>query len=362
MSDILLTITQAIQLVALAPSVFVVAFLLCSTKKDGSNIVPILYFLALSCSFIMPLLGVFSEEGESAAMKAFLLLGESMTLPFSYLLIIQFLHGRIPPLVHWGVLAIPLFGGSPFIYASVYLSEICVKESYCFHPDVVRRLYAVLVSLFVFLLVIVQFMRISPIAQDDAERRHKYWLIISLIALNLVLLGLQLMELNENLSEQDMMFTSTIIRIAFIYLVLTSIFRVFYEIYDVEALNAAQKRPTRDTAQDERVVQMIKGLMERDHLYREMGLSREGLATKLGLSEQQVSRIINRYFQKNFNELVNHYRIEEAKERLATENSQVTVIAFEVGFNSIASFNRVFKELIGSSPSDYRSFQKNRVL
>jgi AraC-like DNA-binding protein len=47
--------------------------------------------------------------------------------------------------------------------------------------------------------------------------------------------------------------------------------------------------------------------------------------------------------------------VEEAKQRLSDEETAVTVIAFEVGFSSIASFNRVFKGLTGMSPSAYRS-------
>ena len=75
----------------------------------------------------------------------------------------------------------------------------------------------------------------------------------------------------------------------------------------------------------------------------------------MGTNEQTISRLINSHFKKSFTDLVNHYRVEEAKQRLLSEETAITVIAFEVGFNSIASFNRVFKEKVGSSPSEFRS-------
>jgi two-component system response regulator YesN len=47
--------------------------------------------------------------------------------------------------------------------------------------------------------------------------------------------------------------------------------------------------------------------------------------------------------------------VEEAKGRLIGEETPITTIAFDVGFNSIPSFNRVFKHITGLSPSEYRS-------
>ena len=49
----------------------------------------------------------------------------------------------------------------------------------------------------------------------------------------------------------------------------------------------------------------------------------------------------------------------EAKARLAAETTPVTVIAFEVGFSSIPSFNRVFRQFCDMSPSEWR--QRNAV-
>lgn len=70
----------------------------------------------------------------------------------------------------------------------------------------------------------------------------------------------------------------------------------------------------------------------------------------------QVSQIINIRFQKNFSEVINSYRVEEAKNLLIQKpNYSIEGIAFEAGFGSKATFNRVFKKHTGLTPSEYLS-------
>lgn len=55
-----------------------------------------------------------------------------------------------------------------------------------------------------------------------------------------------------------------------------------------------------------------------------------------------------------FTEYVSRTRIEKAKELLLNPNLRVSEIAYEVGFQSLTHFNRVFRSLAGESPTDYR--------
>lgn len=363
MESILLTITQALQLVALAPCLFVIAFLLCTARRGSANVVPVLYFTSLCCSFIIPLLGIFGLSPEDKRLLGVLLFGESLTPAISFLLVLQFLQGRALQPVYWLILALPVLGGSPFIYASLYAADVCFDSSNCYGTADLRMLYGAFSSLLVFLLLTykISLARVR-IAKDDTERAHKYWLILSLVATNVLLTAIDLLYLGGRISVSDRLLASTFSRIAFIYLVLTSIFRVFYELFDITLPNASTTpAPTKGSELDKTHAERITAMMEEERLYREMGLTRKTLATRLGLSEQQASRIVNTYFRKSFTEYVNSYRVREAKERLVMEETSVTAIAFEVGFNSIATFNRVFKELAGVSPTDYRTFHKNVV-
>jgi AraC-like DNA-binding protein len=55
-----------------------------------------------------------------------------------------------------------------------------------------------------------------------------------------------------------------------------------------------------------------------------------------------------------FTEFVSRTRIEKAKNLLLNPNLRVSGIAYEVGFQSLTHFNRVFKNVIGESPTEYR--------
>ena len=81
------------------------------------------------------------------------------------------------------------------------------------------------------------------------------------------------------------------------------------------------------------------------------------LAEKLGMNRGELSEVINVGAEKNFNDFVNHYRVEEVKRKLQQgegEKYSLLAIALDCGFNSKATFNRVFKKLTGQSPSDYQ--------
>jgi AraC-like DNA-binding protein len=57
----------------------------------------------------------------------------------------------------------------------------------------------------------------------------------------------------------------------------------------------------------------------------------------------------------NFTEHVSRVRVEKAKNLLLNPNLRVSEIAYEVGFQSLTHFNRVFKKVVGESPTEYRS-------
>jgi AraC-like DNA-binding protein len=56
----------------------------------------------------------------------------------------------------------------------------------------------------------------------------------------------------------------------------------------------------------------------------------------------------------NFTDYVSRIRIERSKNLLLNPNLRVSEIAFEVGFQSLTHFNRVFKKAVGQSPTHYR--------
>ncbi|MGW8313950.1 MAG: helix-turn-helix domain-containing protein [Bacteroidales bacterium] len=90
--------------------------------------------------------------------------------------------------------------------------------------------------------------------------------------------------------------------------------------------------------------------------YLNSRLSLKEVADALNTSENQLSHILNKQTGKNFFEFVNSYRVEEFKSMaMLPEYRNYTLIsmAYDSGFNSKATFNRVFKHYTGQTPSEY---------
>jgi AraC-like DNA-binding protein/ligand-binding sensor protein len=56
-----------------------------------------------------------------------------------------------------------------------------------------------------------------------------------------------------------------------------------------------------------------------------------------------------------FTEFVSRTRVEKAKELLMKPNVRVSEVAYQVGFQSLTHFNRIFKKVVGESPSEFRA-------
>ena len=100
----------------------------------------------------------------------------------------------------------------------------------------------------------------------------------------------------------------------------------------------------------------IEILLTKDKLYEDPELSLTQMAKLLKTNASVISKVINRGFQMNFNDLINFYRVEAVKEKLnAGEQKLQTLlgIAFDCGFNSKATFNRAFKKFANVSPKEW---------
>lgn len=93
-------------------------------------------------------------------------------------------------------------------------------------------------------------------------------------------------------------------------------------------------------------------------IHRESGLSIGVLAERLGTPEHRLRALINqRLGYRNFSAFLNHHRIGEAKALLADPahvDLPILTIAMDLGYGSLAPFNRAFREDTGQAPSDYR--------
>lgn len=103
----------------------------------------------------------------------------------------------------------------------------------------------------------------------------------------------------------------------------------------------------------QRILQMMR--LEKPFLNPDLRLAE--MAAKLDLSNAHLSEILHYGFKENFHNFINFYRVVEAQELMKQANqkeSKIIAIAFESGFKSKTTFNRVFKNYTGQTPSEYR--------
>jgi AraC-like DNA-binding protein len=112
---------------------------------------------------------------------------------------------------------------------------------------------------------------------------------------------------------------------------------------------------------DDEVLQLeqkINDLIEKDKLYLDETLNLKSLSDSLNISDKKLSAFLNNQLNTKFNDYINFYRVEEVKQKLKSDDYNkftLLAIANECGFNSKASFYRIFKKHTGYSPATYKN-------
>ena len=119
-------------------------------------------------------------------------------------------------------------------------------------------------------------------------------------------------------------------------------------------IKTVQKETNQNISEDE--VQLISEFMKTEKPYLNSELNLSDLASELEMHRNELSQIINKGFQKNFNDFINEFRVDAFKKELENgTHKQLSLlgIAMDCGFNSKATFNRVFKKITNTSPTEF---------
>lgn len=106
------------------------------------------------------------------------------------------------------------------------------------------------------------------------------------------------------------------------------------------------------------VLEVLNILIEKK-IFLNNNLSLQQLSLLIGTNKTYLSQVINREFNKNFNDFINELRIEHAVDLIQKENINLSGIYDLSGFNSSATFYRAFKKYKGVSPTDYMLTQED---
>lgn len=104
---------------------------------------------------------------------------------------------------------------------------------------------------------------------------------------------------------------------------------------------------------------IIDQLMKDETLYLDTTLKMNTIAEKTTLSLPHISQAINENAQMSFSDYINTFRIEEAKRKLLEAHpDKIIAIAYDVGFNSKATFYNAFKKNTNTTPTNYKKENK----
>jgi adenylate cyclase len=127
-----------------------------------------------------------------------------------------------------------------------------------------------------------------------------------------------------------------------------------------EAKQEKEKAPLLDDQTATHYSNALLTYMVEEQPYLSPDLSLRSLAERIEIHPNQLSWLLNDRLGKNFNQFINHYRVEHFKDlALDKSNSHISLLglAYESGFNSKTVFNTYFKKEVGMTPKDWLKLQ-----
>jgi AraC-like DNA-binding protein len=109
-------------------------------------------------------------------------------------------------------------------------------------------------------------------------------------------------------------------------------------------------------------IDKLNNYMVTEKPYMNPDLSLPQLAKDVNIPSHYLSQIINENIGLNFFDFINRQRVEDVKIKITDSqynNLSILGIAFESGFNSKSAFNRVFKNVTGLTPSEYKKYHSD---
>ncbi len=304
-----------------------------------------------------------------AVFGALFFLGAGIYCIVALPLMVQVLGGYVVPIKLWGVLSPAFFWlfiqalhNDDFklkwwmtiplvIIAATYL--ICVP-----FPKLINASKVVQVSMVAILMGHSIYVVRCCIADDlVASRRHFSRTMAVLVPLMAAaIMGIEILEAIETQHPLARFVVATL-ALAVAMTLMTSISSIRKSLLPIPPQNKTQIQDEGLNAADRIDLGRLRDLME-EGAYLNAGLSIGELAGQINVPEHRLRKLINSGLgYRNFAAFLNDHRIDEAKRRLARPTfarEQITNLAFDLGYASLAPFNRAFKERTGKSPTEYR--------
>jgi len=263
------------------------------------------------------------------------------------------------------------------LYAVVFYSSVLLADSNqakahllnIYHLDLVKKIedYFIVVSILTYLtlgsFVLKKFrLQANNYTSDNSHRVFSWLRKIQVLMLILIIFLIANMVVDRTLLTSSS--SNNHWKIYFLYLAGIVYYLGFMAIKSPiilkqETLDSSKKSEAKEHSQNRNAHELatkIVKVIEEQELYLNPTFSIQELSELVEVNQSTVSQIINRHLGITFRDLINQKRIEMAKKLLLSNKDKgISVLsqALECGFNSEASFYRVFKKYTGKSPSQY---------
>ncbi len=139
----------------------------------------------------------------------------------------------------------------------------------------------------------------------------------------------------------------------------------FPDFFDTISEEVAKQKYERTSLNDVdlgKVKKELEHLMVEKKYYQDDEIYLDDIANELMINKNQLSRVLNEIYNKNFYQFINSYRIAEAKELILNYPKRTILdIAYEVGFKSKSAFYKNFFEQTNQTPQEFRKKNKPRI-
>ncbi len=200
---------------------------------------------------------------------------------------------------------------------------------------------------------------------DDLVDRRRRWRLSMIVIISSYMALLTLLELTMSMFKDHWLFSLGNSLFALILCLIVAQF-VFHKRRDKPPTNFDHKTSDSDQANVTEtigetpltdLVSKLESAMK-SGAYKQNGLTINQLARQLEVPAHQLRRLINTELGfENFSQFLNSYRLPAVYEALKDpkrKQEPILTLALEAGFNSIAPFNRAFKQAKGVTPTQYR--------
>lgn len=351
MDQLSFTIPEILSLLGVVQGVYILVYMCLRAGRFSRAGIPLLYFLVLSLAFLSDFTGVFLDQLTELDQYVKHSLWFA-AIPLSVLLIHQIAQiNSTPPLRHYLViLFIPVPALATYV-VSYMRPDLCDAGVICQEMENWYIIFCIITGG----IVLITIWLTRGVFEETYKQKlgkERYWLIVTIVLVNSLLLFALFLFISEQMESLELHLFRNILGLTFIYLVTTSLFRIYPQAIQLSDAPSVYDAPLNDD--EKALAERIEQLFKLDKVYQEPTYGRSDLARELEASETQLSRIINIHFKKSFPQMMNEHRVEDAKRLLIQTEESMKVIAEQVGFNSLPSFNRAFKEIAGISPSLFR--------